>query len=303
MDNLLNIYVEQQNVEFRRFFKPSFELLVIHMTDRTRNVKMSTFLSGLPLAALMVLALCMPAQINAQVLTSRVVEVRTNVGNAMVYADSVYIGRASDQFFSLSRSAKVLRLVPPNLDSWSMSPLVADLETAVGDSLVFDLDFQYHYRIESVPYDAQVFIETPGERILLGDTPLLYAIDDPIRGMLLVTKSGFEPLRITPGEKIWNQHYINLEDKIEEEELAKAFWQPGNKSTRWIDYVAGGVALASGIMAVRYKTKADRRYARYENSGDPVLRPGFERYDTYSAVALGTMQVGIGVIAVRLVLK
>ena len=29
----------------------------------------------------------------------------------------------------------------------------------------------------------------------------------------------------------------------------------------------------------------------------------FERYDTYSAVALGAMQVGIGVFAIRLVLR
>lgn len=275
----------------------------IEMIERSWNVKKTGFLFGLLAALLLVSAIGMPAQSHAQALSSRVVEIRTNVENAMVYADSVYIGRASDKFFTLSHTTKTLRLVPPNLDSWSMSPLVADLETEQGDSLVLDLDFLYHYRVESVPYDAQVFLETPGERILLGDTPLLYAIDDPIRGMLLVTKSGFEPLRITPGEKIWNQHYISLETKIVEEELAKAFWKPGNKSTRWIDYVAGGVALASGVMAVRFKTKADRRYARYENSGDPDLRPGFERFDTYSAVALGTMQVGIGVIAVRLILK
>ncbi len=240
---------------------------------------------------------------HAQQVTPRVVKVHTNMSEAMVYADSVYLGRALDQFFTLPQDAATLRLVPPNLDSWSMSPIITDLDDAMGDSLQLTLNFQYHYRVESVPYDARVFLELPGERSLLGDTPLLYAVDDPIRGMLLVTKEGYEPLRLTPGEKIWNQHYITLEEKVNEEQLAKAFWRPGDKSTRWIDYLAGGVAVASGVMAIRFKTKADRRYARYEQSGDPTLRPGFERFDRYAAVSLGTMQVGLGVLAVRFVIK
>lgn len=240
---------------------------------------------------------------HAQQVTPRVVEVRTNMSEAMVYADSVYLGRAVDQFFSVPLDAATLRLVPPNLDSWSMSPIIAELGDPQADSLQFTMDFQHHYRVESVPYDARVFLETPGDRTLLGETPLLYAVDDPIRGMLLVTKEGYEPIRLTPGEKIWNQHYITLEEKIDEEQLAKAFWRPGDKSTRWIDYLAGGVAVASGVMAIRFKTKADRRYARYELSGNPELRPGFERFDRYAAISLGTMQVGLGVLAVRFVIK
>ncbi|MEM8484673.1 MAG: hypothetical protein AAF564_03950 [Bacteroidota bacterium] len=240
---------------------------------------------------------------HAQQVSPRVVEVRTNMSEAMVYADSVYLGRALDKFFALPSEATTLRLVPPNLDSWSMSPIIATLDEKMADSLQLTMNFQYHYRVESVPYDALIFVETPGERSLLGETPLLYAVDDPIRGMLLVTKEGYEPLRLTPGEKIWNQHYITLEEKVDEEQLAKAFWRPGDKSTRWIDYLAGGMAVASGVMAIRFKTKADRRYARYELSGDPSLRPGFERFDRYAAISLGTMQVGLGVLAVRFVIK
>ena len=255
------------------------------------------------LLLLLLVSVGLPHAGNAQQKVSRMVEVNSNLTNAMVYVDSVYVGRASDQHFSLPYHAKRLRLVPPNLDSWSVSPLIANLEMLAGDSLVLDLNFKYHYRVESIPYDAQVFLESPGGRTLLGETPLLYAIEDPIRGMLLVTKTGFEPLRLTPGEKIWNQHHVTLEANIDEEEIASTFWHPGNKSSRWIDFVAGSVAIASGVMAVRFKTKADRRYARYERSGDPTLRPSFERYDTYAAVALGTMQVGIGVLAVRLVIK
>lgn len=131
----------------------------------------------------------------AQQVAPRVVEVRTNMVEAMVYADSVYLGRAIDQYFSIPLEAATLRLVPPNLDSWSMSPIVATLDDEMTDSLRLTMNFQHHYRVESVPYDASVFLETPGDRMLLGETPLLYAVDDPIRGMLLVTKEGYERRR------------------------------------------------------------------------------------------------------------
>ncbi len=244
----------------------------------------------------------LPDTAHAQALTSRMIDLRSNMGSAMVYVDSVYIGRVSDQFFTVPSTAQYLILVPPSIDSWAIPPLESNLQQLAGDTLKMSLDFQYHYRVESIPYDAQVFVETPGDRTLLGDTPMLQAFDDPIRGMLLVVKDGYEPLRLTPGEEIWNQHHVSLKEKMVEDG-PHAFWKPGNKSSRWVSMLAGGVALASGALAVHYKFKADRRYARYEETGDPDLRPGFERYDRYAGVALGTMQVGIGVLAVRLVLN
>lgn len=255
------------------------------------------------LLLVVVLGLILPVESSGQIAGSRVVDLESNLPEAMVYVDSVYIGKASDQLFIVPKSAQTLRVVPPNLDMWSLTPLIGDLTELQGDSITVALNFKYQYRVESIPYDAQVFVETPGRRTHLGDTPLLYTVDDPIRGMLLVTKNGYEPLRLTPGEKIWNQHYVTLEAKAEEAEVKHTFWNPGDNSTRWVDYLAGGVAIASGVMAVRFKQKADRRYAVYEQTGDPSLRPGFERFDTYSAVALGTMQVGLGILAIRLVIN
>ncbi len=265
----------------------------------TNRIFVSRWLAGFVMSCMLTLGVSQAQNM----VPPRVVAVSTNMTDAMVYADSTYLGRATDLFFTLPQDAATLRLVPPNLDSWSMSPIIANVADAREDTLVLTMNFQYHYRVETVPYDARVFLETPGERSLLGETPLLYAVDDPVRGMLLVTKEGYEPIRLTPGEKVWNQHYVTLEEKINEEQVANAFWRPGDKSTRWIDYLAGGVAVASGVMAIRFKTKADRRYARYERSGDPALRPGFERFDRYAAISLGTMQVGLGVIAVRFVLN
>ena len=72
-------------------------------------------------------------------------------------------------------------------------------------------------------------------------------------------------------------------------------------NTNWIDYVAIGTAIAGGILAVHYRTKADNRFDDYNETRDPALKSDVKQLDLYSGVALGAMQVGLGVIAFRLI--
>ena len=194
-------------------------------------------------------------------------------------------------------------LFPPQLDSWSISPLVQPIDLTLSDTVEVEVNFPFHYKVESIPYEANVYWEKVDERVLIGATPLLYLSEDPIRGMLLVTREGYEPLRLTPGEEIWNFHHVDLVPVSAGQEVVETYWHPEKRTGRWIDVAAGGVAIVSGILAIRYKTKANRRFDRYALSGNPELRSGFERYDRYSAISLGAMQAGIGVLAIRFVLK
>ena len=72
-------------------------------------------------------------------------------------------------------------------------------------------------------------------------------------------------------------------------------------NTSWLDYVAVGTSVVGGLLAVHYKTKADKLYDEYKESKDIGLKPDIEQFDLYSGVALGAMQVGLGVLAFRLI--
>ncbi|MEM0964322.1 MAG: prenyltransferase, partial [Bacteroidota bacterium] len=74
------------------------------------------------------------------------------------------------------------------------------------------------------------------------------------------------------------------------------------------DLGIGAAALAAGAVAVHFKFRADSVDDRYRSEtsperGDEALLDEALRLDRYSAAALGAMQVGVGVLALRFVLR
>jgi len=228
----------------------------------------------------------------------------TNLQEATLFADSIWLGPASQRDFNVPSGTQELRLVAPTADAWSIPPVLLPFDAAPGDTLSLRLAFPYYYKIESMPYGAAVYLQTMDGRQEIGRTPLQYQSLEPIIGPIIIEKSGFGRAEVEPGGQVWNRHVVALKPSEQiDERRAEVDWRPPPKTRRWIDVAAMGTALAAGVVAVHYKIQADRRYDRYLENGDPALRSGIKRYDTYSAVALGTMQVGLGVFAIRLAIR
>ena len=237
--------------------------------------------------------------------TGPLVLIDTNLPSAVLYADSVRLGPVGDGLVRVPSAAKQLRLVP-EADAWSIEPLTRALsgEATSGDTLRFEMLFPYHYAIESIPFGADVYLEENGQKEALGTTPLLYRAETPLEGKLVLERQGYDEIRLAPGSDVWNRDVLVLDPLIRSDvPTAEVDWNPPSSRRTWIDYTAIGLAAAGGATAVYYKFKADDRYEAYQRTGDPELRPEFRRYDLYSGVALGTMQVGLGVFALRLVFR
>jgi hypothetical protein len=246
-------------------------------------------------------ALLLLASVPSNAQSFAVVSVESNAADALVYADSLYLGTVAARWFLVPRTATQLRLVPSEGDVWSMAPAAAPLDFHEADTLHMRIDFPYRYAFKTDPYGALVLLETPDGRAVLGSTPLLHTAPDPLRGMILFQKEGYELKRVAPGEAIWNRHEAELVP-LEVAAIRGDEWVRRPRG-RWLNIALGGAALASGVLAVHFKMKADARYDLYAENGDPRLRGAFERYDRRAVAALGAMQVGVGVLAIRLVLQ
>ena len=213
-----------------------------------------------------------------------VVAIDTNLPDAVLYADSLRLGRVGDGVFRVSATTETLRLVP-EADAWSVEPLRRPLQTsAAGDTVRLSMRFPYHYAVESVPFGAGVFLEqSGGAREKLGLTPLVYRSRVPLTGTLEVERQGYAPITITPGQDVWNRDVLVLQPLVQADvATAEVDWNPPATRRRWIDYAAVGLAAAGGATAIYYKFKANEPLRRLRGDGrprppprDPPLRPLF----------------------------
>ena len=232
------------------------------------------------------------------------VNISTNADDAILFADSVSIGAVPSGYFPVHADTERLRLTVDDAGRWSVPPIEVRLNAAAGDSVDVDLHFPYHYSIESIPFGANVHVERGEEWDDLGTTPLLHASDAPLDGMIVIERPGYSIQRVEPGSDIWNRHVIMLKPSDDlDPTAAQVSWQPPKKRRVWIDYAALGTAVAAGVVAVHYKFKADDLYSEYEITADPALRDNIHAHDRRSGVAFGVMQAGLGLFAIRLVLR
>ena len=233
--------------------------------------------------------------------------VSSNAPSGEIYADSVRLGEVREGPFAVAPGETHVRLVAPKVSTWSIEPVETDVRVVAGDTTHVALSLPYHYRVESVPYGASVYVDEPEGRRRVGETPVTLKVDEPLQHELLVDRPGYFVERIEPGSDLWNRYAFVLRQTArngEQRQSAEVAWSPPKTwRSRWIEYASLGLAVAGAVATVHYKFKADRLYDEYEETGDPALRSRIERYDTRAGVALGAMQVGVGVFAIRLALK
>lgn len=228
--------------------------------------------------------------------------VESNQNDAGVFADGEWIGHASRSPFGLPAGVRQITVSPPGLDAWSIDPIRVELTGSEQDTIRVDAVFPWYYKFESVPLNVAITHVDADRSMRLGVAPLLHISDEPLTGSFVFEKEGYHSIDRPVQSQLWNRYLVELEPDVEALQAAPdlALRRDDRRSRRWIDVASVTAALAAGALAVHYRTKADNRFETWQETGDPALKDEIQRLDVYSGVALGTMQVGVGIFAFRL---
>jgi len=237
------------------------------------------------------------------------VRVAAPVAGAALYADGERLGSA-DGVYAVAATATTFTLVEEGGGAWNarQTAVTLDAPPASGDTTVLALSLPVRYQITTIPPGADVVLETPGgAQEALGTGPLVVDRPERLSGRFVATRPGYFEASAAPGDSGVNHVRLVLRPLTPEEGVA-ANWRAPRRSRAWIDYAAAGVALASAAVAVHYKFQADAVDDRYRlpdsaERGDPALRAEAERLDRNALFGLVGMQLGLGVLAIHLVLR
>lgn len=249
----------------------------------------------LPLCALTLLLAIGPTEANGQ---QRQLALTSNADSAGVWVDGAWLGSVEDGPFMIASSAREVVVRPPGNGLWSINPLRFDLEEVSGESIILDASFEHHYRIESIPSGASVFLGETG----LGKTPMIHRSPVPLEQMIRLELSGYTSETIEAGTRLWNHVSVPMTPAGSMAEAIGSNHVLDEKGPNWVNIAVTASAFVAGALAVHYRTKADNRFDDYGVTGKESLRSDIRRLDVQSGVALGVMQAGLGFVAVRLAL-
>ena len=226
--------------------------------------------------------------------------VQSNLPTSLVLVDSVYAGRAAGAALRVSARGSRVVLVPTEVGAWDLTQPESFVTFVEGDTLDLILNFPYQYRIDSSPFGAIVSVPSEGQRIL-GTTPLVYSTEVPLLSVLLLEKAGYANDEVVPGQEVINRHSVSLRPlDVDLADNQAVEWTTRSSKNKWVNWVAAGLVVTGGALAVHFKFTADDEYELYLDTGDPAIKAQVDQYDRYSYIALAGMQVGIGILVFRL---
>ena len=250
-------------------------------------------------ALLLALALAAPA-------AAQSAHVRVDAAEGEVVVDGERAGPAG-AWIGVAPGTRTVALVD-DADAWNPRRAMEAVTVAAGDSVTVALVLPLRLRVETLPIRAVVVRETGGARDTLGTSPLVLETDGAGPVVLVASLDGYETVRQSVAP---DAGAVTLVLPLGDETVPEAALLPTERSTlgrTLVDLGIGAAALAAGAVAVHYKFRANDVDERYRTEGTPdfgdeALRDEALRLDRYSAVALGAMQVGVGVLALRFVLR
>ena len=239
--------------------------------------------------------------------SAQTAHLRVDADAGRVVVDGLEAGAPGDWIGVAPGDLEVALVDDPR--AWDPRRATARVSVGPGDSVSVALRLPQRVRVESLPIRALVVRAHPdGRRDTLGRAPLEVDLEDGETVSLVATLDRYRPgrLEVDAGRTVQTVVLLPLPDAPPDVALL-----PTERSTArrtLVDLGIGAATLAAGALAVHYKFRADSADDRYRaqlspDRGDESFRQEALRLDRLSAAALVGMQVGVGVLAVRFVLR
>jgi len=224
------------------------------------------------------------------------VTVLTDPTGADLFIDSMFVGKSPLRSISVPRGTHHIKAFYPSVFSWNASVTEDTLEVADAGNLEKHLVLGKILDVQTDPPGGAVMYDGKS----LGVTPLYLHGGSSIAGNLIIQKSGYDSLVVSPDQI--NNGYLRLQ--LRPLGGSAASLSQGDlrgpdlvATDRWPTYISGLTMIVSGVTSAYLKDQANREFDRYLVSNDPTSLSRTNRLDRGSAIALVISQIGFVVLS------
>ncbi|HEX2868075.1 MAG TPA: hypothetical protein VHO03_13600 [Ignavibacteriales bacterium] len=214
--------------------------------------------------------------LKAQECTS-VLKISTGDSSSVIFLNDSFIGTGHTSQEVKRGRYKIL--IKDEARKWGGQEIQDSVNiTQCGITKNLEYSFKQTLFLRTVPDNAEVFYRDS----LLGSTPISLYKSIP---RVEIKKTNYRPVFLTAGE-IAENPVVDLE--FLGKRPSESFFKTD------LFKILLGTAVGLGTTAVYYKMKANNAYDEYNLSKDGALLDRTNRYDLYSGIAFGALQVNFG---------
>ena len=212
------------------------------------------------------------------------VEISTNLPSSMIYLDNLFIGEGS--------IAKKLQpgdyelLVIERNRGWGAQKFFEQFSIESCENTIhYNFEFKKYSYIDSTPQNAAIIISDT----ILAFTP---AWTPQTFGNIILSHQGYDNREISLSKDYSPEPIrLNFSGISQKERFVDSPWFT----------VLIGSAVVFGATAAYFKIQADQQFDKYTDTRDKSLLSDVDRYDLYSGISFGILQVNFGYLVYKFI--
>ena len=211
---------------------------------------------------------------NAQ---SKKITVVSNIENAHVTIDSVYIGITPIESYMTDKDTIRISMSDNNFDAWESERKAFDV--AIIKDTVIEVMFKKRINISTEPTEAELYLDS----VFIGLSPLQIYLHQDSDNNLEIKKTYYKSKFVNLNESGINSLHFDLE--IIDKEIFDFKNSEEKLNSKQITYLIVG-GLVAGLVSGFTKMEADAIEKEYKQNLDVSLKNSIKTYDTVSNISL-----------------
>jgi hypothetical protein len=201
----------------------------------------------------------------------------SNIENAHVTIDSVYIGIAPIESYMTDKDTIRISMSDNNFDIWENERKTFDV--AITKDTVIEVMFRKKINISTEPTEAELYLDS----VFIGLSPLQIYLHQDSDNNLEIKKTYYKSRIVNLNESEINSLHFDLE--IINKEIFDFKSNEEKFNSKQITYLIVG-GLVAGLVSGFTKMEADAIEKEYKKSLDVSLKNSIKTYDTVSNISL-----------------
>jgi hypothetical protein len=241
----------------------------------------------IPILSLLLFSYPSLSQISATGTSSQdfsTINVRADFRGLPVFLDGDSIGKTPLRNHKISVGNHKLIVQPPDWPVWDYRAFNVAFWAAAGDSLSFKATFPQNVFVNSIPYDANVYLN--GQ--IMGKTPLMLSLTRSGNDVIRIEKEGYMTFETKPDSstKILSVELKEHAAWREKQSAEKNAKEKSIRNNRKLLFSSLGVAVTTGLLTLHFRSRGNDEYSLYEQAANPsVMNEHFDRAQYYDDLA------------------